>query len=103
MKQSFKIDTVKERLIFYRYLKVRYTVRNKSSHLPYKIDVIDPFSLGLCFYLSHKTTVKFEDLPEMVEEYNKIEREGVLIAPAGDIPARIKFLNNIINKIKKKL
>ena len=102
MKLDFKIDTVEERLLLYRYLKYRYTLRGKSSHLPYKLDVIDPFSLGICFYLSHRTTVKFEDLPEMVEEYKKIKKTGVLLAPAGHIPERVKFINNVINNIKIK-
>ena len=45
---------------------------------------------------------KFEDLPEMVEEYKKIKKTGVLLAPAGHIPERVKFINNVINNIKIK-
>ena len=103
IKQHFNIDTLEERLVLYRYLKYRYTTRLHQIVLPYKIKVTNPYELGLCFYLKYKTTVSFQDLPEMVEVYNSKHVKGSLIGPAGNLQIRINFLNEVIKLTKSKI
>jgi len=105
MVTKFQIDTVEERLKVYTWLQYRYVCRrhaiilNKGNIL-YKIDVINPFSLGICFYLKRTTNIKFEDLPEMYSLYKTKVKGEELLYPKGNLNKRILFIKETIKKTK---
>lgn len=102
MVTNFKIETVEERLVVYRWLVQRYIARNKTGMRIYKIRCIDPFSLGICFYLKRTTNIKFEDLPEMYNHYHSKVNNEELLFPKGDLPNRIVFLKEVVLITKNK-
>ena len=101
MVKTFKIDTVEDRLILYRWLLQRYTTRYKQyvkqkGFYRYTFNVTDNFSLGICFYLKRKTNITIEQLPELHYLYRLECTDGVLIAPRGELLPRIKILKEVI-------
>ena len=103
MYRNFKITTIEDRLILYKYVLNNYIIHSKVIKVPYKTDKINPYRLGICFYLKRTVNVVIEELPEMMEVYSTYAKTGSFIAPAGDIEKRIKFLKEVITLTKLKL
>lgn len=101
MVKTFKVDTVKDRLILYRWLLQRYMNRYKQyvkqkGFYKYTNNITDSYSLGICFYLKRKTNITIEQLHELHYLYRLECTDGVLIAPRGELLPRIKFLEKVI-------
>jgi hypothetical protein len=95
--KQFNIDTIEERLKIYRYLLYRYTTKIKMGSTIYKYDTINPFGLGICFYLKRQTNVNFEDLEEMKEVFNTKNTQNGLLGTVGDLRIRKQFILEVIN------